>query len=357
MVTRLNQQQVVAPRTRRSKDRSWRKERQAGTQENSGFSGLMNLIHAINPNLAVNVATSLVLLAVLVTAYYAATTSSVFQLKTVEVEKNSRLSRADVEAAVKELAAKTVLDADLEAIRARLMQRPLVKEVEVFRRLPDTIKVVLSERQPAAMVARVNQTPVCVDEEAVIIGDFRLMADKSLPLLFGWNEEESPLAMSENRQRIAIYKQLEKELSGPGPDYWSQIDQINLRSLQDVVLNLSDSPMTWIHLGDNEYGSRFALSMKILNAVQRHDAAELRRLGIIPSDEMMQADVTVSYIDVSQPSRAVIRLPEVRRTLPAVEEPVNDPKKQKNSVKTVERARAAEKKGAKASLRPLRTQR
>jgi cell division protein FtsQ len=319
----------------------------------------MKLVQTINPNLAVNVVTSLILLAVLLTAYYAATMSSAFQLKTVQIVGNSRVSSPDIESTVRELVAKSVLNADLEAIRSRLKQRPIVKEANVFRILPDKIKVVVAERQPVATVARVNQTPVCVDEDAVVLGDFRLMADKSPPLVFGWDEDESPLAMSENRQRIAIYKQLEKELTNSGQDDWSKIDQINLRNLQDVVLNLSDSPMTWIHLGDKEFGSRFALSMQILTAVRRHDAAELRRLGIMPSDEMMQADVTVvSYIDVSQPSRAVIRLPEVRRTLPADEKQANDPKKSKPST-TAEHADRAVKNGGrkKPSLRPLRTRR
>jgi len=270
--------------------------------------------------LYVNVVLPLVFIGVVIGACHSAVNSSVFHLRTVEVAGGSRMAAESVESLIRQVAGESVLQADLPAIRSLLKQRPLIKEAEVTRVLPDTIRVSITERRPVAVVAQSGQTPVCVDEEAVIIGAFRLMGEQSMPLLFGWNEEDSLLAMSENRQRVSLYLQLEKELREAGQEYWKSIDQVNLRNLQDVVVNLTDSPLTWIHLGDRDFGSRFALSLQILSAVKNHDAAELQRLGITPSTEIMGAEA-ISYLDVSQPSRVVVRLPDARRTQATVQEP------------------------------------
>jgi hypothetical protein len=129
----------------------------------------------------------------------------------------------------------------------------------------------------------------------------------------GWNEEDSEWARTENRRRVALYLELQKALSTPEPSYWDRVDQVNIRDLTNVTVNLTESPMTWIHLGDRDFRQRFELGLHILSAVKKQDAAELRRLGVAPTAELLQEDVTISYVDVSQPSRVVIRLPEPRR--------------------------------------------
>jgi len=255
--------------------------------------------------------------------------TAAFELKTLRITGAARIPVHEIEAIVRRAADRGVPRTDLHALRAELRKHPLVKDAEITRVLPDELRVRLVERTPVALVARHRGTPVCVDEEGVVIGDFHLLGAQMLPLLVGWNEEDSDLAREENRQRVALYRQVQQDLSAPEPSYWDRVDQVNLRDLKNVTVNLTESPMTWIHLGDRDFRRRFELGLRILNAVKQQDAAELRRLGVAPTAELLQEDVTISYVDVSQPARVVVRLPEPARARETATTPVHRPMRAK----------------------------
>ncbi|GBC81189.1 Cell division protein FtsQ [bacterium HR10] len=312
MLTRVNQ--VVMPRARRTRGRGARRTRFAGDlgRELERTTRAANL--RLRERLRV-VPRALLLFAGLGAcgfAAYAFMNASAFHVKTVRITGAERVTTREIEAIIRGATPEGVLRADLRALRAELRRHPLIKDVEITRVLPDELRVHVRERAPVALVQQKGAL-VCVDEEGVIIGDFHLLGSRTLPLLVGWNEEGSDLAVAENQQRVALYLQLQKELSAPPLSYWDRVDQVNIRDLKNVTVNLTESPMTWIHLGDRDFRRRFELSLQILSAVKKQDAAELQRLGVAPTAELLQEDVTISYIDVSQPARVVVRLPEPRR--------------------------------------------
>lgn len=324
--------QVVTPR-KRPRARAWPRDQQVGGRDRRDRrqpGALGRWLRQMGRRVSGSSLLPTVLLVGLAMAAYAVVTSSAFSLKKVIVVGTLQLSSEDIESPVRERLRQSIFAADLDALREELKKIPLVKEAEISRLLPDTIIVRITERTPAALVARLNHTPVVVDDEGVILGDYHLLGETTMPLLVGWDEEESDRAADENRRRVAFYRQLRDELSRP-PDLWNKIDQLNLRSLEDVVIHLTESPETRLHLGNKDFRSRLELALAILEALRKHDAAGLRRLGIIPSEEMLQGDVTVSYLDVSQPTRVVIRLAEVTRnpSIPSDEKaqaPVPSPK-------------------------------
>ncbi len=303
MLTRANQ--VVIPRARRTRERRARRP--------DSSSKWRDMLIRKGTGTMFQILLLLLGLGGLGLAYRALTSTSAFQVKTLRIEGNVRVPPEEIQALVREATARGTLRTDLGELRDRLRQHPLIKDVEITRVLPDELRLRIRERVPVALVAQSHRTPVCVDEEGVILGDFHLLGSQTLPLLVGWNEEDSDVARVENRHRVALYRQLQKELSEPEPSYWDRVDQVNIRDVQDVTVNLTESPMTWIHLGDRDFRRRFELSLQILNAVKKQDAMELRRLGVAPTAELLQEDVTISYIDVSQPARVVVRLPEPRR--------------------------------------------
>ncbi len=325
MPTHVNQ--VVVPRTRRARDRR-RPARMVETvaRESDRRAERLRLRKTLWG--ASRILIPLLGLGALGLAARALMQTAAFEMKTLRITGTARVSAQEIEVIVRRATSRGVLRTDLHTLRAELRKHPLLKDVEITRVLPDEVRVRVIERTPVALVARNRGTPVCVDEEGVVIGDFHLLGSQMLPLLVGWSEEESDLAAAENRQRVALYRQLQQELSAPEPSYWDRVDQVNLRDLKNVTVNLTESPMTWIHLGDRDFRRRFELSLQILSAVKKQDAAELQRLGVAPTAELLQEDVTISYIDVSQPSRVVVRLPERPRAVTparsreAVEAPV-----------------------------------
>ena len=90
-----------------------------------------------------------------------------------------------------------------------------------------------------------------------------------------------------------------------------------------MAVSLSQSPGTWIHLGDREFLNRFELSLQILEAIRQRNAEQLLTLGVSPSDEMFDSAMRISYIDVSQPSKAVIRIPTLKRAQTKEPKPVS----------------------------------
>ncbi len=312
MLTRVNQ--VIVPRARRTRMRSARRMR---IKESIGREPERAVRSSGVPTrgwmpIAVRIALPLLGLGALGLVVHALTSASAFRVKTIRVSGQTRVSAEEVEAIIRRAAKAGALKTDLRALRAELRQHPLIKDAEITRVLPDELRVRIIERTPAALVQH-NGALVCVDEEGAIIGDFHVLGSQTLPLLVGWNGEDSEWARMENRRRVALYLELQKALSAPEPSYWDRVDQVNIRDLTNVIVNLTESPMTWIHLGDRDFRRRFELGVQILSAVKKQDAAELQRLGVAPTAELLQEDVPISYVDVSQPPRVVIRLPESRR--------------------------------------------
>ncbi|MCS6818010.1 MAG: FtsQ-type POTRA domain-containing protein [Blastocatellia bacterium] len=327
MLTHVNQ--AVAPRPRRARDRRARSARMVETvvRESNRRAERLRLRNALR--IALRIFVPILGFGALILAARALGPTAAFEPRTLRITGNVRVPIQEIEAIVRRATSRGLLRTDLHTLREDLRQHPLIKDAEIIRVLPDELRVRIIERTPVALVARHRGTPVCVDEEGMVIGDFHLLGLQTLPLLVGWNEEESELAAAENRQRVALYRQLQQELSAPEPSYWDRVDQVNLRDLKNVTVNLTESPMTWIHLGDRDFRRRFELSLQILSAVKKQDAAELRRLGVAPTAELLQEDVTISYIDVSQPSRVVVRLPEPARAREAATAPVHRPSRAK----------------------------
>jgi cell division septal protein FtsQ len=79
--------------------------------------------------------------------------SPYFAIAEVEVDGGSRVSAAWVRENLEPLSGRHILGVSLEAVRRRLSDHPWVASVELRRELPDRLRVVVVERQPAALLA------------------------------------------------------------------------------------------------------------------------------------------------------------------------------------------------------------
>lgn len=73
-----------------------------------------------------------------------------FTLRTVSIENSGRLSRQEVLVAAKIPLMSNLIELDLSSIRARLLALSEISDVQVNRRLPDALEIVVEERQPVA---------------------------------------------------------------------------------------------------------------------------------------------------------------------------------------------------------------
>jgi len=187
-----------------------------------------------------------------VLGYNALASSKLFLLHRVTVSDAEPALRADIEQLIRRTVGQTrLLDIDLSALRQKIEDIPRVRGASVARLLPDGVFVKVIERQPAVLVRRESEALVWLDEDAVEVGEFSDVKPVSKdkpgtvaeipPIAKGFAEgNRSQGAIAEDRERIAIYKQMEREFSEEPNPVWNLLDQIDLTFTKSVSLRLAN---------------------------------------------------------------------------------------------------------------------
>ena len=74
-------------------------------------------------------------------------------------------------------------------------------------------------------------------------------------------------AVNADRERIAVYKKLQSEMSDGSTPLWTLIDEIDLRDVRDVNLSLA-RPHVLIHVGSTDFRKRFEMALTIMRTAQ-----------------------------------------------------------------------------------------
>jgi hypothetical protein len=98
---------------------------------------------------------------------YDSASSDRFQVRSVHVQGNVLLSRAEVERAAA-ITAVNVFWVDRGQVAARVRALPLVQRADISTTLPDTVEIAIVERQPAAFWVSGDRSYL-VDREGVIL--------------------------------------------------------------------------------------------------------------------------------------------------------------------------------------------
>lgn len=222
-------------------------------------------------------------------AYRAAASASFFALKDVEVRGTTRASAEEIKTIVKrDVKDDGVWKADLDAISKHLQTVPWVRSAIVTRVLPDGIRVRVTERQPVAVVRTAAGRFQWVDEEAVFLGE--MSSTDQMPNFFlrGWNEDGTPAARNENRDRVAKFVSLQRDWDTQGLS--ERVSEVNLLDTGDVRVQLAgDDSQIEIRLGGKDQGARLSKALNVLDSQ--------RNTSIGPM---------ISYIDLTQGKRAVV---------------------------------------------------
>ena len=302
--------QVVTPRGSRRLDRARSRRRSA-----IDIARVFSTAGAIARPAAVLAA---VVLAIL--GYNALANSRLFVLHRVTISDAEPALRGDIEQMIRRVVGQTTLmDVDLSALRQKIEALPRVRGASVARLLPDGIFVRIVERQPAVLVRRESEALVWLDEDAVEMGEFsdvkRVTSDSKPgaaieipPIAKGFAEgNRSQGAVAEDRERIVIYKQIEREFSeGPNP-LWYLIDQIDLTFTKDVNMRLAHPPVL-IHIGSTDFRKRFEKALQVLQAVKRGDSELPSRFRVQDIDRLIQNADNISFIDAARGDRIVVNI-------------------------------------------------
>jgi cell division septal protein FtsQ len=253
-------------------------------------------------------AAALVALILVIVAYNALASSSLFELRRLDLTGMSPDLRPEVEQAVRRAVNQSrLLDVDLMVIKKKIEELPRVREASVGRLLPDGLYVRAVERQPAVLVRRLSQSLVWLDSDAIEMGEFTEVkhgADVP-PILKGFAEgNRSAAAISDDQERIALYRRIEREMRGADQPLWDLIDEIDLTFPMRVNLRLANSPVTVV-VGGGDFRNEFETALKVLGAAKEGDWEKLSRFGVRDPEQMIRNLDSITFIDTSRPDRIV----------------------------------------------------
>ena len=319
--------QQVAPRASRRIDRT-----RSRTRRSIDLRKIFRTAASFAAPAAVLIA---IVLAVL--GYNALAGSRLFLLHRVIVSDAGLQLQSDIEQMIRRGVAQTrLMDVDLSALRQKIEAMPRVRGASVARVLPDGIFVRVIERQPAVLVRRESEGLVWLDEDAVEMGEFSEVkppnqssktgeASEIPPIAKGFAEgNRSQAAIAEDKERIGIYKQIEREFSEGSNSLWNLIDQIDLTFTKDINVRLAH-PSVLIHIGSTDFRKRFERALQVLQAVKQGDSELPNRFRVQDVDRLIQNANNISFIDAARGDRIVVNI-----ATPGAQKSVQQEPKRKN---------------------------
>lgn len=181
-------------------------------------------------------------------------TASPLQVGRISVSGNVRLSSAEVQALLDDIRGKSILLANLEEFRARLLRSPWVADVGLRRVLPGTLEVFVSERRPAGL-CRLGDDLYLVDRQGVLIDKFGPQyAEFDLPIIDGLVRSPEGSAPTIDPARAELAARVIESLSVRG-ELARRISQIDVSDVRDAVVLLDGDPAL-LHVGDDRFLER-----------------------------------------------------------------------------------------------------
>ncbi|PYP84716.1 MAG: hypothetical protein DMF61_19030 [Blastocatellia bacterium AA13] len=292
--------QVVTPRKRRPK---------AGASRRSGAMNA-NYFFA-SPALLMKIGGVLALILIAFIGYRWLVGSGTFSLHRVRVTGASAGLTAEIEQTVRKASAQTsVADLDLTSLRQKVEALPKVQAASVRRALPDELRIDVTERQPAVLVRRENGNLAWLDSEGIELGDLNSMkigGSATLPpVARGFSEgARSPAAGADDRDRIAIYKQIEKEFGQDPGAVLDMVDEIDLTYTKDVNLRIAGTAVM-VHVGSRDFRNRFETGLAVLDAARRGNEDLLRRYKVPDAASVIKNSDRINYIEAARSDRVVL---------------------------------------------------
>ena len=202
-------------------------------------------------------------------------TTPLLRVNRIAVRGNVRLSSGQVQALVEDLRGTSILSADLDAFRRRLVESPWVADVALHRVLPSTIEVFVSERRPIGL-CRLGQDLYLVDEAGVLIDQFGPQyAEFDLPIIDGLVNAPNTRASSQGSidpQRADLAARAIAALSR-SREVGRRLSQVDVSDAHDAVI-LLEGDTALLHLGEDKFLERVQAYLD-LSAALRDRVAEI----------------------------------------------------------------------------------
>ena len=164
-------------------------------------------------------------------AVHGLTHSSEFALQRIEITGAQRTAPEAIRGRLAEYIGTNLFDLDLAQIGEDVLRNPWVREVKVRRVLPGTVRVSLSERQPAAMVL-IGEVTHIVDSTGYVIGPAGTGAIGKLPTVVGLEQLEDEALAAGLRRGVELLRRL----SQTSQQFTEEISELDLSNDRRITV-------------------------------------------------------------------------------------------------------------------------
>jgi len=171
----------------------------------------------------------------------------------ITVHGNERMSHGEVLAVLDGLRGHSMVTADLESWRQKLLDSPWVADAEIRRVLPGTLTVAIAERKPMG-IGRIRDGLYLLDQEGAIIDEYGPnYAELDLPIIDGLAASGGGQTLVDgNRASLAgrVLADLRQR-----PDLAARLSQIDVSDPRDAVIILKGDTAL-VRIGDDRFVER-----------------------------------------------------------------------------------------------------
>jgi cell division septal protein FtsQ len=217
-----------------------------------------------------------------------------FRIERIVVHGNRRLSSGEVLAVLGGLRGQSLVWADLDLWRRRLLASAWVRDADLRRSLPSTVEVVVSERRPIG-IGRLQGQMYLLDDHGVIIDEYGPQySEFDLPIIDGLRASSGGDTVTD-ADRVELASRVIEAL-GPKPEIARQVSQVDVLDLHDAAVILSGDPAV-IQLGDQQFLRRLQSYLELAPALRERvshiDQVDMRidgRIYVRPARHPEQAE-------------------------------------------------------------------
>jgi|SRR5262245_4220451 len=175
-----------------------------------------------------------------------------FQVVTVEVRGQSRLSRDAIEAAANVPPGANIFTLNTRDIAGRVEALATVRRATVMRTLPNRVDIVVEERRPFTLVHAGNLH--WIDEHGIDLGPESRPVSLDTPVISGLEADDLGSSRAEATRRAAVGISLLRLLQRSGPALLPTISEIDVSRAEGPVLYTLDG--VEVRLGREEWEAR-----------------------------------------------------------------------------------------------------
>ena len=199
-------------------------------------------------------------------------------INTITVTGTNRMAPGEVLAVLDGLRGTSMVTADLENWRQKLLDAPWVAEASIRRVFPGTVTVVISEREPLG-IGRIHGALYLIDREGAVIEEFGpKYAEFDLPIIDGLSPSTGDRSPSMAERRAALAGRVLADFQRH-PDLARRVSQVDVSHVDAAIVILNDDTAL-LHTGDAHFADRVQsyvdLASRLHEDVPQIDSVDLR---------------------------------------------------------------------------------